>query len=80
MMLVAVIAQSVFNPTFDQGTDMTTLASKYIGGRFASTPEDQFYADGVGTAVYDDDGECTYFELEDGSRLKVNADGKIFAA
>ena len=59
---------------------MTTIASNYIGGRFTSTPEDQFYADGVNAEVYKDDGEYTYFEMEDGSRLKVNADGGAFEA
>jgi len=81
MMLVAVTVQSVFNLIINQGVNnMAKLASNYIGGRFTATPEDHFSSDGVGATVYQDDGDYTYFELEDGSRLKVNPEGEIFAA
>ena len=56
------------------------IAKQYIGGRFTSTPEDNFYSDGVEVEVVGDDGEYTTFEFKDGSQCKINADGEIFEA
>jgi len=62
------------------GAALVMIATQCIGGRFTTTPEDQFYADRVSAEMDGDDGEYTYFAFADGSRVKINSDGEIFAA
>ena len=55
-----------------------STADHYISGRFTSTPENHFYADGIVFECYADDGEFSYFEFADGSRCKINGEGEIY--